>query len=318
MARLSTDGVSTVKSEGGCYFAAAALAAAWILAPARTEARQNFNIDFPDAADRCSDLRVRSSGQVAQSAESFTVSKSEASTLEVSGLEKANIRVRGWDRPDYSVEACKLAAASTQAAAGQLLKSISVTRSGGRFSASGPAAGDLEWLVVFLVRAPKGASLDLETKNGPIGVRDVSGTLKMRAASGPISIANCSGTVDARVTNGPISFAGGAGDVRLSAENGPISLKLSGDEWSGPALDARTVNGPLSVSAPGAFRSGVRIETSGHAPLSCGLDACRNAHTDATSNHHILELNGSNATVRLSTANGPVSVGTGSKSRRVI
>ena len=221
MARLSTDGVSTVKSEGVCYIAAAALAAAWIIAPARTEARQNFNIDFPDGADRCSDLKVRSSGQVAQAAESFTATKSEAPTLEVSGLEKANIRVRGWDRPDYSVEACKLAAALTQAAAGQLLKSISVTRSGGRFSASGPAAGDLEWLVVFLVRAPKGASLDLETKNGPTGVRDVSGTLKMRAASGLVRRSTTWTTpteaASAGTSESPSSVAEAAGRARTVA-----------------------------------------------------------------------------------------------------
>jgi len=307
-----------VKLEGVCYIAAVALVAACILTPARSQARQNFSIDLPDSADRCADLNVRSSGQVARSAESFTVTRSEAPTLEVSGLENANIRVRGWERPDYSVEACKIAAASGQGAADQLLKDISVTRNGGRFSASGPATGDNQWLVVFLVHAPKDASLDLQTKNGPIGVRDVSGTTKARAVNGPISIAGCSGAVDARATNGPISFEGGAGDVRLNAENGPISLRLSGDEWSGPALVARTVNGPLSVKLSDAFRSGVRIETSGHAPLSCGLEACRNAHTDATANRRILELNAGNATVQLSTANGPISVGTGSKSRSVI
>jgi hypothetical protein len=310
--------VETLKLDGICYLAAAALAAASILTPARSQARQNFSVDFPDGADRCADLKVRSSGQVAQSSESFTATKSEAPTLEVSGLENANIRVRGWDRPDYSVEACKIAAASGQSAADQALKSISVTHSGGRFSASGPPAGDNRWLVVFLVHAPKDASLDLQTRNGPIGVRDVSGTTKARAVNGPISIANCSGTVDVHVTNGPISLAASSGDVRLSAENGPISLSLSGDEWSGPALEARTVNGPLSVKLSDAFRSGVRIETSGHAPLNCGLEACRNARTDANSNRRILEINGSNATVRLSTSNGPISVGAGNKSRRMI
>jgi hypothetical protein len=307
-----------MKNEGLYYVTAAALAAAWILTPAHTEARQNFSIDFPDGADRCADVRVRSSGRIAQAAESFTLAKGGTSVLEVSGLDNANIRVRGWDRPDYSVEACKIAAAADASTASQMLKGISVTRSGGRFSASGPSASGDQWLVVFIVHAPKGAALDLETKSGPIEVRDVSGTLKTRVANGPVLIDNCSGTIEAHANNGPISFAGSGGDVRLNTDNGPISLKLSGDNWNGPELEARTVNGPIGVALPGTFRSGVRIETAGHSPLSCGLDACRDAHTDATGNHRVLQLNGSSATVRLSTTNGPVSVGGANKSRRVI
>jgi DUF4097 and DUF4098 domain-containing protein YvlB len=306
-----------MKKEG-FYYVAAALAAAWIAAPARTAARQNFSIDFPDGAGRCADVRVRSSGQVARAAESFTLAKRETSVLAVSGLENAQIRVRGWDGPDYSVEACKIAAAADSSTANQILKSIAVTRNGSRFSASGPAASGDEWQVVFIVHAPKDASLDLETRNGPIGARDISGALKARATNGPVSIDNCSGTIEAHANNGPISFTGGSGDVRLSTENGPISLKLSGESWNGPALEARTVNGPLSAGLPAAFRSGVRIETDGHAPLSCGLDACRDARTDATGAHRVLQLNGSNATVRLSTTNGPMSVGGGNKRPRAI
>jgi hypothetical protein len=301
-----------MKKEGLNYVAAALLAA-WIAAPMPTEARQNFSVDFPDGASRCADVRVRSSGQIAQAAESFALARRDASVLAVSGLEHAQIRVRGWDQPGYSVEACKIAAADDSATANQTLKSVAVTRNGSRFSASGPSSNDAQWQVVFIVRAPKGASLDLETRNGPIQARDIDGALKARAANGPVSIDNCSGTVEAHVTNGPISFTGGSGDVRLTAENGPISVKLSGENWNGPELDARAINGPLSVALPSAFRSGVRIETGAHAPLRCGLDACRGARTDADSTHRILQLNGSNATVRLSAANGPVSVGGGNR-----
>src|ERR1035437_5136600 len=307
-----------MKNEGLYYVTAAALAAAWILTPAHTEARQNFSIDFPDGADRCADVRVRSSGRIAQAAESFTLAKGGTSVLEVSGLDALPICVRGWDRPDYSVEACKIAAAADASTASQMLKGISVTRSGGRFSASGPSASGDQWLVVFIVHAPKGAALDLETKSGPIEVRDVSGTSKRAGAKGRVLMTNCSGTIEAHANNGPISFAGSGGDVRLDTDNGPISLKLSGDNWNGPELEARTVNGPIGVALPGTFRSGVRIETAGHSPLSCGLDASRDAHTDATGNHRVLQLNGSSATVRLSTTNGPVSVGGANKSRRVI
>ena len=47
----------------------------------------------------------------AQVNEAFTLSKGEAPILELNAAERGHIRVRGWDRADYSVETCKVAAA---------------------------------------------------------------------------------------------------------------------------------------------------------------------------------------------------------------
>jgi DUF4097 and DUF4098 domain-containing protein YvlB len=124
--------------------------------------------------------------------------------------------------------------------------------------------------------------------------------------------------VDAHTQNGPISFSGRGGDVKLTAQNGPISLELTGDAWNGQALDAKTVNGPVSLSIPENYRSGVKLQTAGHAPLSCKLDSCRNVVQDMRdgSANRTLQLNGSGDTVRVSTTNGPVSVG-GPKRRAI-
>ena len=307
-----------MKHENFCYVATAVIVAAWALAPASSEARQNLNIQFPEGATRCADLRVSSGGRVAQAAESFTVTRNQAAVVEVSGLDRGQIHARGWDRPDYSVEACKIASADSQVAADALLKGVSVTNAGGRFSASGPSADGSDWQVVFIVQAPRGASLDLETRNGPIDARGIAGTLKTRTANGPIALGDCSGTIEAHADNGPISMTGGSGDVQLNANNGPISLKLSADDWSGPRLEAHTTNGPVSAELPNTFRSGVRVETAGHTPVSCRMDACSNALTDASGNRRVMDLNGSSATVRLSTGNGPVSLGAAGAGRRVI
>lgn len=305
-----------MKNETLCYVAAAVLCAAWFLVPGRSQTRgRDFNINIEGGADRCSDLKVRSSGQVAQAAEGFTLQKSEAPTLEVDAPEHGIIRARGWDRNEYSVEACKIAVADDQAAADQLLKGVSVTRSAGRFSSSGPASEAGRWEVYFIVHAPKDASLDLETQNGPIDVGGVSGTLKARATNGPIAIRDSSGAVEARTNNGPISFSGGGGDVRLNAQNGPISLKLAGEVWNGARLEAATVNGPLSLALPEKFRSAVRLETSGHGPISCRPSGCAAATTDSGLNRRTLQFNGSGDTVRISTVNGPISVSGGKATR---
>jgi hypothetical protein len=307
-----------MKNETLGYVATAVLCAGWLLVPGWSQTRgRDFNIDFQGGADRCSDLKVRSSGQVARAADSFSLQKSEAPTLEVDAPEHGIIRARGWNRNEYSVEACKIAVADDQATAGQLLQGISVTRSAGRFSSSGPSSDAGRWEVYFIVHAPKDASLDLETKNGPIDVGGVSGTLKARATNGPIAIRNSSGAVEARTNNGPISFSGGGGDVRLNARNGPISLKLAGEVWNGARLEAATVNGPLSLALPDRFRSAVRVEASGHGFINCRAGGCVGASTDSGPNRRTMQFNGSGDTVRVSTVNGPISV-SGGKATRVL
>jgi len=221
----------------------------------------------------------------------------------------AVVRVRAWERPEYAVETCKIAASDSRQAAETLLRGITVSRTAGRITTAGPSGDTGAWQAYFRVRAPKNGSVDLQTKNGPIEVAGISGSVKVRAVNGPISLKDCGGQVDAHTTNGPISFSGGSGEVRLHAQNGPMSVELTGDSWNGTMLEAQTVNGPLSISIPEHFRSGVRLRTSGNAPLSCKIDACRTGLTDASrSDERTIQLNGSADTVRVSTSNGPVSV----------
>jgi hypothetical protein len=304
-----------MKVETLVYSAAAVICAGWLLCPESTQAaRHGFNLNLSSNAESCADLKVTSNdGQVAKLVDTFTMTRAEASVIELNG-DGASIHVRGWDRPNYSVETCKVAVAETSAEADRMAKAISVSHAGGKLSFSGPPASDSgQWTAVFLIHAPKDAGVDLETRNSPIDVREMNGAVKVRASNGPLSIRDCGGTVEAHTTNGPISFAGERGEVHLNAKNGPISLKLASDSWNGSALEARTINGPLSVSVPENFRTGMRLETAGHAPLSCSAAPCRNAFTDATRSGRMLRMNGASDTIRLSTENGPVSIAAAKK-----
>ena len=305
-----------MKNEGFLYIAAAVLCLGWLATPVKTHAARNrgFNISIDGNAESCADLKVRSSGETAQVNETFTLSKAEAPILELNASDRGHIRVRGWDRADYSVETCKIAAADTRGAAEQTARGISVGHAAGRISYNGPVTDSAEWMAVFLIHAPRDASVDLEAKNGPIEVRGVNGSVKVRATNGPVSIADCGGSVEAHTTNGPIAFSGDRGEVHLNAQNGPIALKLATESWNGSQLVARTINGPLSVSLPENFRSGMRLETSGHAPVACSAPQCRNAWRDGRT----MQMNGTNDTIRLSTENGPVAVHTTGPSKKII
>ena len=83
-----------------------------LLSPAPLHAAKNYNLNVNmDNAEHCSDLRVRSSnGEVAQTADTVTLGARDASMLEIDdNAGRGVVRVRGWDRPEYAVETCKIA-----------------------------------------------------------------------------------------------------------------------------------------------------------------------------------------------------------------
>ena len=307
-----------MKNEGLIYAAAAILCLGWILTPAKTHAAKgrNLNINTRGDAANCSDLRATSNAELAQLNDAFSLSRGEAPILEINSDNHGQIHVKAWDHADYSIETCKIAVADSRAAADALVRSISVSHTAGRVAFNGPSTDDGEWTVVFIVHAPKDAALNLESKNGPIDVAGINGTVKLRAANGPIAVNDCGGSVEVHTKNGPIAFHGDRGDVHLIAENGPIALHLAAETWNGPALEARTINGPLAIHVPENFRSAVRLETSGHSPLSCNAPMCRNAWTDASRNGRTLQMNGANEAIRLSTENGPVAMQGGDEKKR--
>ena len=233
-----------------------------------THAAKNrgLNLNIDGNAESCADLKVRSTGEIAQVNEAFTLSKGEAPILELNAAERGQIRVRGWDRADYSVETCKIAAADTRGAAEQMARGISVAHSAGRISYNGPASESAEWTAVFIVHAPRDASLNLEAKNGPIEVRGVNGSVKLRASNGPIAIADCGGSVEAHTTNGPIAFSGDRGEVHLNAQNGPIAVNLTTEK-----LERIATGSAHHQRAAGGFAAGEL--PLGNAAGDCGTRA---------------------------------------------
>src|SRR5260370_15387834 len=174
----------------------------------------SFNISsgHRQPATDCSDLHIRFDDQDAVvRSEERTLTKAEAAVLQVHPHSNGGVQVVGWDKETYSVTACKAAAASGDAE--RTLSQVTMSIEGGRVSTKGPADDD-DWTVYLLIRAPKSASIDLDTMNGPISLYDVNGKLTAHAHNGPISLKNFSGEADVRAVNGPISVDGSSGNVR--------------------------------------------------------------------------------------------------------
>jgi DUF4097 and DUF4098 domain-containing protein YvlB len=258
------------------------------------------------AAD-CSDLRIRFDDRDAVvRTEEHTLTKSEAPTLQIRPHSNGGVQIVGWEKDTYSVTACKAAGGSSDDPE-RILSQISMTIEKGKISTNGPGNED-DWTVYLLIRAPKSATLDLDTMNGPISLYDVDGKLTARAHNGPISLKNFSGDADIIAVNGPISVEGSNGNVRVHTENGPISVALTGKAWSGTGLTADAQNGPLTLMVPRDYQSSFVVESRNHSPVSCKASICDNARKTWDDENRRIEFGNAPAMIRLSTVNGPVSV----------
>src|SRR5215467_10884956 len=202
----------------------------------------NISGSHRQPANDCSDLRIRFDDRDAVvRSETRTLTKAEAPVLKVHPYANGGTQVVGWDNANYSVTACKAVEAGADAES--VLTQITMTIENGTVSTHGPSGEDQDWTVYLLIRAPKAAAIELETKNGPISLYDVNGKLTAHAQNGPISLRNFSGDADLTAQNGPISMDGSKGNIRIKTENGPISVNLSESSWNGE-LSADAQNGP--------------------------------------------------------------------------
>ncbi|HEY1434993.1 MAG TPA: hypothetical protein VGG65_06430 [Thermoanaerobaculia bacterium] len=289
---------------------ATALATALLFAPAPARAGHrghNVTIHDDDDVKTCADLEIELDDRPAARAEqSLTLPVDPGKALRVRIPENSGARVRGADRADFEIVLCK--AAPSKAG----LDAITATHEGGTLSVRGPLDGD--WVGYLIISAPKGAAMDVSGESGPIALSGLSGRVTVRSENGPISVTDSSGDIDARAQNGPISARGDGGRLHLSTENGPIAVALSGSAWKGDGLDARAVNGPVTLAVPAGYRSGTSIESLGHSPFSCRGSACGGVRRTWDDDRKKLELGEGPVIVRLSTENGPVAVKTGATS----
>lgn len=274
-----------------------ALVLALALAATGAFAHENFSTrDFRTAED-CDGRNVRFSDEPAF-VQKETIDASHLRSLKVS-VTNAPVSVQGGASA-YSIVVCKAAALEGD------LDDIRVTLDGNELRADGP--DHRRWTVMYFVRVPDRADIDLTAKNGPLAIRDVDGTVVARSQNGPLSLKNVGGNVDAETKNGPISISGGSGTMKVVASNGPLSVHLTEGSWNG-SLDASTRNGPLSVNVPRGFASGVVIESAGRGPISCRAAGCERAwRSDDDGEPRRIELGSGPVNVRLSTVNGPVTV----------
>jgi hypothetical protein len=208
----------------------------------------------------------------------------------VDARENGGVAVHGWDGDSVLLRAVVETRAGSDAAAVALAKEIHVVTEG-TIHAEGPATTrGSSWWVTFELYVPRHSDLTLDTRNGPISVRDVSGRMQLRAENGPLVLSRVGGDVHGRTTNGP------------------LDVTLGGSKWEGAGLDAETSNGPVVLTVPASYSAHLVTGTVNgpvqiDIPMTLQGRIGRRIETD---------LGSGGAQVRAVTTNGPLVVSRGS------
>jgi hypothetical protein len=260
--------------------------------------------DAPAAT--CSDLHMEFDGRegVMQSEEK-TITKAEAPNLKVQADSNGGVQVAGWDKDSYSVTLCK--AAKPGGDAESVLGQIKLAFSNGELGVSGPNSHH-EWSAHLLIKAPRGAAMDLNVHNGPMGLYQVEGNLKVHAVNGPITVRGCKGELNLTGENGPVSLEENSGKLNVKTQNGPITIDLDGTNWNGAGMEAHATNGPVTLRVPAGYQSGVILESDGNGPFSCRASVCDQGRKTWDEEHKRVEFGAGPTLVHVSTENGPVTV----------
>jgi DUF4097 and DUF4098 domain-containing protein YvlB len=265
-----------------------ALGLAGVLAFALTPlSHQSRPIDL-EAADCSHYVSTFDDYETARATRRITVPMS-IGHLDVHPDSNGGVRIEHGSGSVYSITACIAAGARRYSDAQAAADSVRLEVDGNQLRAT-PAGDRLgSWNVQLVIAAPDGADISVATQNGPVALDGVAGRFEIRAQ------------------NGPISLRGSAGEVDVETQNGPISIDLSGRRWDGH-LTARAGNGPLSITVPEGYGSGVEISSSPHAPWSCRRAACGGGSRDWDDQSRSLRIGSDPVVVKVSTHNGPVSV----------
>lgn len=261
---------------------------------------------FPLDAGDCADINMQFGDDAVGRAVQFASVPLSVGVLDVYPEANGGVVIERGAGANYSITACIGVGGSTAAEAQQAADAVRIAVDGGRVRVRNEARAR-NWSVHLVIAAPEHARIQVETSNGPIGIRGVSGQITARSLNGPIGLHDVAGSVSARAQNGPISVSGRGGDVDIQTDNGPIHVALTGTRWEG-RLDARANNGPLRVELPSGYQSGVEVMSSDRSPWNCGIAACKRGNRDWDDRSRSLRVGPEPIVVRIATSNGPVSV----------
>jgi len=225
--------------------------------------------------------------------------------LTISAEQNGGIQVTNWDKPEVSLKLCKQIAIDDESEGRRLLADTHIEINGSKISIHTPSENHHSLGTLLLVKAPKGANLNLSVHNGGVSLSNFEGTAEAHAQNGGISFRRSTGKLTAEAQNGGISIKDCGGEVNAQVENGGLSITLP-ERWEGKGMEAHARNGGLVVSVPKTFSGGLEVVASEHTSIICKDDVCGAGERTWDNGHKVFRMGGANPQVRAQTDNGGI------------
>jgi hypothetical protein len=201
------------------------------------------------------------------------------------------VEIEGGEGSSVEVHATKVARATTDAAARELLPRITIKEeiTPARVSIATERMNGVmigaSFEVQYHVKVPRNAVVNVMTSNGGVTLSGLSGNVAARTTNGGVKGTDLAGAVEARSTNGQVAIelaALGKDKIFLSTTNGGVTLTLP--ETAKADIVATCTNGGISVT-------GLKLET-----------------TEESRRRLEGKLNGGGTPIELRTTNGGIRV----------
>lgn len=186
------------------------------------------------------------------------------------GNVNGNIKIIPWNKSEVEIAAHKEARASSQKEAGELMKKLNIVISEGDNKIEietdmprndGYGNGFFDWLlgkgdcscsVNYELKVPDQIDLNLNTTNGGIEIRGVTGRVRMQSTNGELTAEDIKGFTRCKTTNGSIKVGfiqiPGDDEISFKTTNGSVTLYLPRD-YAG-RVDLKTTNGEIETDFP--------------------------------------------------------------------
>jgi hypothetical protein len=197
----------------------------------------------------------------------------DVSVLTVTADPSNCVAVAGSERPDWYLRFCAQGEGDTEDEARERLQQISMVRSGGTVSLTGPHLLSADPTRMgrgqLLVDGPADAAIVIHASYAAVRIRDVKGPVRVAATHGRTTILNTTGQVDAIAM--VVDFAGSSGRVTLSAE-AEINMKLSTVRFDGTLL--AWAQRSIRTLVPPGFLTPFRVIVSRRQDFVCRTEFC--------------------------------------------
>lgn len=230
--------------------------------------------------------------------------------LRVEAAKNGGIHLMPASGNDIQIKVCKMAAAPSDGEARRLLEGIALKIEGNTVRIEGPASSGRReggWTASLLIQVPKGATIDLDARNGGISIYKTDATITAETVNGGISLHGASGKITVEAKNGGVSVKDCKGDIQVRVQNGGMNIDL-GQDWQGTGLRASTHNGGMTVRVPTGFRSSLEVAKLGYGPIRCKGSVCGAGQKtwDDDDRRRYFRLGSGAPVVQVSTVNGGV------------